>query len=304
MTVYLDRVFLLNLLIDYLLLLAAARLCGRPLRRCRFLLCAAFGALYAVAVFFLRPHHLLCRPIFRCAAGAIMVILAYIGEAGWYRLAAVFFLLSASLAGVLIALGLMSGSPAGFLQNIYYADISWPMLIGATVLFSVLLRLFLGQSGRHERGDVMQITISLLGGLQTIYALYDTGQTLRDPVSGKAMLVTEQNAIQWPKEVESILFDTLPVEEKMVRLHTCGTSLRFTLVPYKAIGTDSGLLLAVRSDYLEIEGHRYDNTLIALWAGEIGDGVGYQALWSGTERRKGSVEETQNTVGTSMEKAG
>ena len=33
MVVYLDRVFLLNLLVDYLLLLAAAQLSGRMLRR-------------------------------------------------------------------------------------------------------------------------------------------------------------------------------------------------------------------------------------------------------------------------------
>ena len=35
MTVYIDRVFVLNLLVDYLLLLAAARLAGAPLRRLR-----------------------------------------------------------------------------------------------------------------------------------------------------------------------------------------------------------------------------------------------------------------------------
>lgn len=34
MVVYLDRVFLLNLLVDYLLLLAAAQLSGRMLRVC------------------------------------------------------------------------------------------------------------------------------------------------------------------------------------------------------------------------------------------------------------------------------
>ena len=37
MVVYLDRVFLLNLLLDYLLLLAAAQLSGRTLHRLRLL---------------------------------------------------------------------------------------------------------------------------------------------------------------------------------------------------------------------------------------------------------------------------
>lgn len=41
--VYLDRVLLLNLLVDYLLLLTTARLAGIPLRRGRLALCAAGG---------------------------------------------------------------------------------------------------------------------------------------------------------------------------------------------------------------------------------------------------------------------
>ena len=49
--VYLDEVFLLNGIIDYLLLLCAARLAGEPLRRPRMALAAALGGLYAAAVF-------------------------------------------------------------------------------------------------------------------------------------------------------------------------------------------------------------------------------------------------------------
>ena len=49
--VYLDRVVLLNLAVDYLLLLATARLAGLPLRRGRLAQAAALGALYAAAVF-------------------------------------------------------------------------------------------------------------------------------------------------------------------------------------------------------------------------------------------------------------
>ena len=49
--VYLDKVFLLNLLVDYVLLLTTAHLGGMPLQRKRLLLCAFGGAVYAVAAF-------------------------------------------------------------------------------------------------------------------------------------------------------------------------------------------------------------------------------------------------------------
>ena len=69
--VYLDRVVLLNLAVDYLLLLATARLAGLPLRRGRLALAAALGALYAAAVF-LPGCRMLAHPACRlegpCAA--------------------------------------------------------------------------------------------------------------------------------------------------------------------------------------------------------------------------------------------
>ena len=66
--VYLDRVVLLNLAVDYLLLLATARLAGLPLRRGRLALAAALGALYAAAVF-LPGCRMLAHPACLLAAG-------------------------------------------------------------------------------------------------------------------------------------------------------------------------------------------------------------------------------------------
>ena len=46
--VYIDSLFLLNFIIDYLLLLAVGKICALPLRRWRMLLGALWGAVYAV----------------------------------------------------------------------------------------------------------------------------------------------------------------------------------------------------------------------------------------------------------------
>ena len=49
--VYLDSVFVLNTLMDYLLILATARLAGIALHRRRYWLAAILGGGYAAAVF-------------------------------------------------------------------------------------------------------------------------------------------------------------------------------------------------------------------------------------------------------------
>ena len=95
--IYIDRVFALNLALDYMLLLICARLAGTPLRRLRFLLCAAGGAFYAAAVF-LPGCAALNGPVFRLLAGLAMSLAAFWCEVRRWRLTALFFLVSGALA--------------------------------------------------------------------------------------------------------------------------------------------------------------------------------------------------------------
>lgn len=121
---------------------------------------------------------------------------------------------------------------------------------------SLLLRLVFGQAARHGGNEIMSITISLGGKCCTVRALHDTGCTLRDPVTGGPVLVLERRALDplWTPPVRDILAQPLPPEEKMARLHGEGSGRRFTLLPFTAVGTASGLLLAVYSDYIELAG--------------------------------------------------
>ena len=74
--VYVDSVFVLNALMDYLLVLCAARLAGIPLRRRRYLLAGLLGGAYAVAVFLPGLGFLSATPV-KLAAGILLALAAY-----------------------------------------------------------------------------------------------------------------------------------------------------------------------------------------------------------------------------------
>ena len=285
--VYLDRVLLLNLLVDYLLLLTTARLAGIPLRRGRLALCAAGGALYAGAVF-LPGLGWLAHPLCRAAMGVAMALTAWRRESHPWRLTALFFLLAGGLGGLILALGLASGSVAAYVGRLYRAEISWPVLLGSAIGFGLLLHLVFRQGARHEGGELMDVTVSLQGRRQRLRALHDTGNTLRDPVSGQPVLVLEQDALRelWPPEAARIVEMRLPPEEKMARLHRLDGTCRWSLLPFCAVGTEAGLLLAVRSDYVKVGSITYPRILLALTPGAVSDGGGYQALWGGRKERR------------------
>ena len=140
----------------------------------------------------------------------------------------------------------------------------------------------------------MEVTVSMAGQKQSLRVLHDTGNTLRDPVSGQPVLVVERDALRrfWNSEEMTILTDHAPPEEKLAQLYRQGTAYHFSLVPFRSVGVAGGLLLAVRSDYIAIGQKKYPRTLIALSDSVISDGGGYHGLWGVDERGKDSHVQT------------
>lgn len=285
MSIYIDRVFVLNLAVDYLLLMAVARLAGTPLRRLRFLLCGAGGGLYAAAVFF-PSLTWLAHPACKLAVGAGMAWAAFGRERHKMKLIGLFFLLSGALAGVILAVGFCVGAPELLLGRIYRAEIDWKLLLGGTAALAAALHLLFRQGARHGGGELMKVQVAIDGKAKDFTALYDTGNTLRNPVDGRPVLVMEQAALLelLPKTEADILTEKNAPETAMARLYSAGSRLRFTLLPYRSVGMETGLLLAVRSDYIALSRRRIPRTLIALSQGPVSDGGGYCALWGGAER--------------------
>lgn len=283
--IYIDRVFLLNLAVDYLLLLCTARLAGAPLRRLRFVLCSALGALYAVIVFLPWGHRLACMPI-KILTGILMAYLAFRSLPRCWRLIALFFLLSGALAGLLLAIGLALGSPGVLFSRLYYAKISWPVLLISTSVMLTLMHLIFQQGARHGGGEILTVTVSIHHKERRFAALRDTGNTLREPSGGRPVLVSECTALcdLWPPDIASVIKSTASPEEKMVRLYEKNAGKGFSLLPFRSVGSTSGLLLAVRSDYIKVGKTRYPRTLVALTDGPLSDGGGYCALWGGMDR--------------------
>ena len=110
--IYLDRLFGLNLLLDYCLMLASARVCGVVLHRARYLLAALTGALYA-AVMVLPGCGWLGSGAMKLALGAAMALIAFGGEAHWARCAVVFFAVSAAFGGAVYAASMLAGVSPG-----------------------------------------------------------------------------------------------------------------------------------------------------------------------------------------------
>ena len=138
-----DTLFLLNGVVDYLLLLAAARLAGEPLHRGRFALGAFLGGSYAVALF-LPGLSFLSRPLCRIGAAALMVVSAYGRSERLLRQTLIFLALTCAFGGGVLAIELMGGEGLSLGEKgVLYSVLDLKtILLSAAVCYVVLTLCF------------------------------------------------------------------------------------------------------------------------------------------------------------------
>lgn len=245
--IYLDSLFGLNLLADYLLCLSAGRICGLRLKRGRYALAALLGALYAVAVL-LPGLRFLAKPGYKLLSGAGMAWLAFGGEAHPLRCIAVFFAVSAAYGGALWAIG--GRLSAGLL------------LLSFLSFYGLFLLLF--RTRDRLRQQKKRVRLRFLGREAVFSALPDSGNGLRDPLGGAPVMVASPQALR-PVFLElGGLFSQLsPVE--LLELSQAYPQLkgRLRLIPYSSLGGE-GLLPVFRPELLEIDGKPAGELLVGV----------------------------------------
>lgn len=254
--VYLDLVVLLNFLVDFLLLFGTNRLAGFPTEGKRLTGAAAVGGLYS-GMCMLPGFRFLGNILWRVIALAGMGGLAF----GWNRSTlkriGIFLILSMALGGIATL----------FVRTDFIA------IVLSAVCVWLLCRLAFGD----HVGEREYIPIELTYGEKhlKIIALRDSGNTLRDPITGEQVLVisaevatklTGLSEEQLKKPLETLAIHPIP-------------GLR--LIPYQAVGQGSGMLLAMRFSGVKI-GARVQTAVVAFAPEGLGKGEVYQALTGGT----------------------
>ena len=284
MVIYADILFALNALIDYLLLLVSARAAGAPLRRGRFLLGAAIGGIYAVAIF-LPGFSFLSRGFYKALSALLMLMTAYGATRMLLKQALIFIALTWALGGGVIAIGMMDGANMSLGRSVVYSipDIKM-ILLSASGCYAVFT-LVLPKLFRHTAagGEVKAVEFELKERRVRLSALTDTGNTLSDPVTGDPVPVAEGRALYslFPSEVCPNRVDLEDPVQGMARLNRGAWSGRFYLLPYRAVGVERGFLLAVKMDRVVIDRQEKQEKLVALSPTPVSDGGGYCVLTGG-----------------------
>lgn len=252
---FLPVMMAVHILVHWLLLLGINRLVGYRQCALRCAIAAGIGGIYGS--FCLLPNFAFLGNLFwRCVFLLLMGLIAYGFHLDGAKRAMLFILLSMALSGVATVSESGNGASA---------------VIGGAVFFFIsyfALRYLTTQQ------EYVEVELCNGGKQQKLLALRDTGNTLRDPVSGQNVLIADA------KSAEVLLGLSKQQLHCPVETVASGVVRGLRLIPYRAVGQSNGMLVAIRMEHVRIG--RWKGSAVVAFAPEgLGENHSYRALTGG-----------------------
>ena len=256
MTIYVDIVLLENLCMNYIILFGTAYIIKIKVRHIRIFFASMIGAVYAVLAY---------SGIFPIYANLITKIvlsicMAYIAFnpkklKGLIKELIVFYLVSFALGGCAFALLYIVRPQDIFMKNGVYIG-TYPLkiaLLGGITGFIITYVAIKIVKTRITKNEIIYKAKIEIGNQELeINVLLDTGNMLKDPISGDAVIMVEKNMLYKivPKELIDNMNKFLGGEFENADNLEYKKRIRF--IPFTSVGKQNGMLLGIKADLVKI----------------------------------------------------
>lgn len=155
------------------------------------------------------------------------------------------------------------------------------ILIGGLIGFFVIIISFKSIKNRLSKKDMLcNISIVFEEGKVDVNAIIDTGNFLKEPLTGKPVIIVEKDVLKNAipvnilENMEEIINGTKEVDDKYIS--------KIRLIPFSALGTENGLLLGIKPEkfYINYQGKIVENkkVIVGIYNKKLSRNNKYKAL--------------------------
>jgi len=272
--VYVDVLFIINFIINLILLKISLFFMKQPCHTSRLTIAASLGSIYAVCMFFPDVSFFYVFPFkFIMSVIMIKIISPNVRFLKLLKTTAVFYMVSFTFAGVLLALvyigNITKSDPAVIHNGIFYFDISMELLLWASAICYLVIWASSAIFKRNKILGIKTLRITLEDRSCEISALSDTGNLLTDPLTGNSVVIAEK------KHLEKLFPQGIPDIE-----NTEETNFKMRLIPYSSLGNPNGLMMGFIPDEIAIDGKKLTGVIVAASPGNLSKKDEYNALFN------------------------
>ncbi len=260
MTIYLDIILLENLCMNYIILFATGLIHRTKIKGWRILASSIIGGIYAI-LSFAPILEIYSSLLFKVLLSLVMVYIAFhpSNVKLLIKQLVVFYLVSFAFGGCAFCL-LYFIRPQDILIRNGVLTGTYPIkiaLLGGIVGFVIVNIAFKVVKGKLTKKDMFcEVTVFLNHKQKTIKAFIDTGNLLKDPISGMPVMVIEAVELEeiLPKEIVMHINDILEGKKIDILSELPNEyKLKFRVIPFSSLGKQNGMLLGFIADKVELK---------------------------------------------------
>lgn len=261
MTVYLDIVFLENVVINYIILYATAIVSKSKIKQPRILIGSVIGATYSI-IYYIFNLKMYSNIILKIILSIIIIYVSFKSEnfKDLGKKVLLFYLVSFVFGGAAIAIIYMVNSQDITIQNgvLIGSYTIKTILVGIIIAYLTIIVAFKIIRTKISKKDfICDISITLNNKKISTKAMIDTGNLLKEPITNTPVIVMEHTLFYdiIPKEIlnniEKILGGDLSVIPKDVQEEYIS---KLKVIPFSSLGKSNGMLLGIKGENLIING--------------------------------------------------
>jgi len=290
--VYIDVLFLENLIINYILLFITKKISKINSSNLRMFMGAIVGALYVIVLVVSPDTKIYYTITAKLALSLVIIAIAFTPEKfkNFMKTLGIFYLTTFMFAGAAFAFMYINQSGSFVRNGVVYVfwQSKWTMLFLSIAVALIIARIIMDlvQSRFVKEKLLIPLKIVFEKKFTDISALVDTGNSLHDPLTNLPVVVVEFDAIKHisPDEIKNIFEENKENDFDLVTdVVSCSNWFnRFRLIPFTSLGKENGMLIGFKPDYIEIgediqkKGIR--DVIVGIYGKNLSKNENYKAL--------------------------
>ena len=259
MTIYIDIIIVENLIMNYIILYATAIISKSKIYYIRILIASFIGAVYVVLQY-ISKIGIYSNVILKIILSIIIIYIAFKPDdiKKLFKISVLFYLTTFTFGGIATYLIYVLKPQELVIKNGMYVGtyVLKVIFVGAIFGTVILIVAFKFAKNKMTKKDMLcKVQIELNGKEIVLNTMIDTGNMLKEPLTGNPVVVVEKMALYdlIPKEIlnntESILggdFKKIPEDIKNEYIS------RLKIIPFSSLGKQNGMLIGIKPDKLKV----------------------------------------------------
>lgn len=255
MTIYVDVVFIENLLINYIILCATAIIAKNKIHFLKFLLASSFGSLYAILNYIISLSNLE-NFFLKLFISGFMILISFDNKKikVFFKNLIMFYLTSFTFGGAAFMLLFFVSPESVIYENGRFIG-TYPLKITiyGGILGFIIITLVAKFIKNKFSNTLCDLEIFFKGKVIKLKTLVDSGNLLKEPISNQDVIVVQKSSLEdlidkkILNEVTSMIKGSL-IGDMSKELY----EYKFKVIPFSSLGNENGVLIGFKPDYIKI----------------------------------------------------